>query len=1242
MSAVKETRSTMKSASRKALSFQRSLLQPLALIACLLVYGLLLCLLWLPQLLDHEPIRRELTRKTSQLLGTPLKTSGLQLTLFPRPFLHIHTLQVPVSETLTVQVESLQVFLSWKDLLVGKTGIKELEIGSPQIDIHLGDRRQVPLPDISLLQSVLQKLSSIEKTSMHDGKLRIQSRTATLLACSALQGETRGGALLTMRMQGRSEQAEHVSLQLSGDPEKLDFQGDVRIEQLKTRSVAQFFPPEYRRLGTSRVTFSADVTLGSGHVLESSFQANAPDWKLQGRNHTLQVREPALQGRLQLGPERARLVISRLHLKKPAIELSGNCDWHFASKSIDCRLQTSDFQIAAVKAAFLSVGESEVLRKILEIVPSGRVPELAMHTRGRSPAEWLDNFELRGALRDGVVHVPEPELHLTDVSGTVRYEKGILHCRQAMARMDNAQGRNGTFDLGLNVQTEPFLLQTDIKGSFEALPAVLRKTIHSERFLHELKRFRDISGQGTGDLRIEKKDGDWTGQAGLKQGFLQTRIARPPFPLRLTAGRLHWSRSASKLGLKELKPGTSTCQSISAVFQAGPHHQFDIAASEALLDLEQFLPWLRSSAGFPNLPTKWNPAGGTLPEVQPAPAGQILVRTAHLQGRGLQPENWEYHVKGSVQGLRLLTTSLPKPLLVKSGGFQAKTGEPPLALTDWNLECLDGSVGLSVLLDTTEDAAPPAELIFSRGRLGPEILNVLHTHLPLPQDIELKGPLEIKQGSLQLRKGRIFKLQFSLEASETALDMNIRLPEDQQARYHFEVVDRFSKARIEIEQTDKNVFETSFSGYLEQGSLRNICKAQTYFLGSALGHFFLQFQLNPFHISSALGKIQISDAFLPLPGTEQRLGIETLKIKADPKQLRIQKGQMLWGTSTVHLSGTIDTASQYNKVDLHCKAETIAWEGIRSAFLAKKTKESTQNAGIADRFRKIRGTLRISAESFRFNRFAWQPFQVRLHFEKNRITLSSEPDSSLCAIRTPGTLSIEDGTFRLTVRPEIAGWDLDRILSCLHIKDQHLTGRCSLEGTLQSRGSDWEGLKNGFQGSLHLSAENGRIDKATILSKVLQLLNSTEILFGSIPDLDQDGFAYHTLSMDCTLEDSIFTINAGVLNGPSMAIDFIGRFDPRSTELELLIAVAPLKTVDRILAKIPVIKELTGKHLVSVPLKISGTLDNHRITPVAPHRLGQNFLDLLKKTLKTPVTIIQPLLENNQEIRELKEESDGR
>ncbi len=1232
----------MKYSTREAFSFRRSFLLPLALCICFLIYLLLLLLLCLPRIIDQDPIRRELTRRTSQFLSMPLKTSEVRLTFFPRPFLQIQNVQLRPAEALAVEVECLQVFPSWKDLFLGKTRIQELRVIGPAFELQTGDRAHVPLPDASALHTVLQQLSKIEKTSIEDGRLRIQAREATLLSCSDIQAQARGFPLLKLQVKGRSAQAEQFSVQFSGDPEGLDYQGRLKLDKLQLQEIAKFFPPGYQNLGSSRVNLKAELKIASGNILESEFQANAPDWNLKGGRHDLLVTDPALQGRLHLSPESTRIFISDLHLEKPALQLSGEFGWEFASHTTNCRVQTSNFQIKALKKAWLSVGESQTLRKILSIVPDGQVQELALSTSGRSLSELGDNFRLQGALDKGTVIVPDPRLHLTDVRGSVLYEDGVLRCRQAGARMGGAEARNGKFILGLKAMADPFLLQTEIEGSFEALPAVLRKTVHSESFLHELEGFSEISGQGQGTLRIEKETRDWTVKAGLERGFLQARMDRLPFPVRIGAGTVHWNSSQTKLYLEKLEAGSSSCQSVSAVVQTDRKNPFEIETSEAVLDVQELLPWLRSPSSGLGLPTKWHPGGENLPAIHADPVGKIFVDAGRLQGKLQDSENWNFRVKGSVQELRLHNKALPKPLRVKSGDFQAESGRAMFTLEDWQIACLDGSAGLSLVLEDAQGKTPRVEFIFSQGRLGPKILSLLHTRLSLPKAIELKGPIAIKKGSLQLSNGRIFELQFGLEATETALDINIRLPGDQQARYHFEVVDRFSKARIKIEQTDKNLFETSFSGYLDQESIRNICRTQTYFLASALGHFSLRVQPNPFHIKSALGKIQLSDVFLPIPGTQQRLGIEDLKIKADPKQLRIQKGQMIWGTSAVNLSGTIDTASPYNRVDLHCKTGNIAWDGIRSAFLPQKSRKSIKDTGIADRLRKIQGSLNIKADTFQLGRFSWQPLQLELKFEKNRITLSSSPQSSLCSIRTPGTLSLEDGTIRLQARPEIAGRDLENILSCFHGTKQQMTGRCSLNGNLQSRGSDWEGLKNAFQGSLHLSAENGRIYKATLLSKVLQLLNSTEFFFGSIPDLEKEGFAYHTLKMDCVLEDSILKIESGFLNAQSMAIEFIGRFDPRSTELELLIAVAPLKTVDRLLAKIPLIKELTGNHLVSIPLKVSGTLDKHRITPIPPHRLGQNFLDLLKRTLKAPVAIIQPLLENNQEIRSLEEESPDR
>ncbi|MFW6054706.1 MAG: hypothetical protein ACOC9D_02285, partial [Thermodesulfobacteriota bacterium] len=61
--------------------------------------------------------------------------------------------------------------------------------------------------------------------------------------------------------------------------------------------------------------------------------------------------------------------------------------------------------------------------------------------------------------------------------------------------------------------------------------------------------------------------------------------------------------------------------------------------------------------------------------------------------------------------------------------------------------------------------------------------------------------------------------------------------------------------------------------------------------------------------------------------------------------------------------------------------------------------------------------------------------------------------------------------------------------------------------------------------------------------------------------------------------------------------------------------------------KIPVLKHVTGKSLISIPLKISGRLDDYRITPLPPEAVGKNFLNFLERTLNLPVKIIQPLID---------------
>jgi hypothetical protein len=74
------------------------------------------------------------------------------------------------------------------------------------------------------------------------------------------------------------------------------------------------------------------------------------------------------------------------------------------------------------------------------------------------------------------------------------------------------------------------------------------------------------------------------------------------------------------------------------------------------------------------------------------------------------------------------------------------------------------------------------------------------------------------------------------------------------------------------------------------------------------------------------------------------------------------------------------------------------------------------------------------------------------------------------------------------------------------------------------------------------------------------------------------------------------------------------------------VLASPLKTVDRLFKKIPVVSGLLGGNLISIPIRVSGDLTQPTVVPLSPTAISQEVFNILKRTIKLPITVIQPFI----------------
>ena len=155
-------------------------------------------------------------------------------------------------------------------------------------------------------------------------------------------------------------------------------------------------------------------------------------------------------------------------------------------------------------------------------------------------------------------------------------------------------------------------------------------------------------------------------------------------------------------------------------------------------------------------------------------------------------------------------------------------------------------------------------------------------------------------------------------------------------------------------------------------------------------------------------------------------------------------------------------------------------------------------------------------------------------------------------------------------------------------------------------------------------AESGRIYRYTALSKILALINITEVFKGKLPDLTQEGFAYRSITAKGDIRNGQLMVSEMIIDAASMTIVARGNYHLTTRQLEFTVLVAPLKSIDTIIKNLPVTSLVFGNTLVSFPFLIKGTPEDFDVTLTGPAAVAPDLSRVVNRTVKGPDTIYKP------------------
>ena len=210
----------------------------------------------------------------------------------------------------------------------------------------------------------------------------------------------------------------------------------------------------------------------------------------------------------------------------------------------------------------------------------------------------------------------------------------------------------------------------------------------------------------------------------------------------------------------------------------------------------------------------------------------------------------------------------------------------------------------------------------------------------------------------------------------------------------------------------------------------------------------------------------------------------------------------------------------------------------------------------------------------------------------------------------------------IQMKGAIAGLDLAALF--LLAED---SSRPPMRGKLTIDADLWANTGDDFfatiDGTANVVVGKGRIERLTLLSRMLELIDLRNWLTANIPNPTKSGLPFDTAGGHFSGTEGVFFTDDFVLHGPVMTITAQGSVRMATGDLSMEMAAFPLMTVSWLADKIPIIggNVASGTStLLAAYFSVSGPLADPavRLKPIT------SVTELVKKMIFLPINLIRP------------------
>jgi len=961
--------------------------------------------------------------------------------------------------------------------------------------------------------------------------------------------------------------------------------------------------------------------------------------------------------KLEKSGPRLRLDINDLEIKEPQANLSGyieremsvidkNEQSAISEPTWTLNIVGTDLDLTSIRQKVLTLWpENKVAKKVCNIVRSGRALSAVYRFSGTT-AEFknMDAMIIEADVLNADIHVPGAELDLTRANGPIQIMDSVLTGHSLSAQLGKSYGRNAELLLDLGKDNHKFKLNIDIDADLKDLPPILARLVKHDGFLQQLAKFGEVDGTASGTLILGDSLKEVNTRVEVRQMALAARYDPIPRKIAIDSGNLSigpesvsWQKASGRLGRQEI---ISTSGTVS--WQSGDP-LLNITDLQARLDGTSFLALLQQTEVLPQ----------QIKNRLSSLSGNVGVTRGSLSGPALKPRAWEYDFGLSTAGITFSSPLLPEQ--ARTGQFSATLQSREVDFQDVAIHLFDQTFNLKGLLKhkffenwhgMIEFYGPVksrlAAWVNSKGwfpdRLRPRIpCTIKDLKIDwLGETVAVTG--NILQG---LEEGKLPMAKIDYENSPEHFRMN---------ELAFYAPGEQGRLKIDFWRRSPQKLILDWQGFVNADTIDALFEKSPLTGGTFSGDLEIQYFAEQPEKTRFVGLLKTGNLFLKTKDREEPIIITNLDITGLGRQLTIPSLAIDVGSEKITGSGQVMAEKDVLQLDINLGSPFLSKQSLTrlSEVFQKSQNVFNWQTGQDPKIQtavawKINGRVGFNIDSFSLSRNTSLPYEgvrsVTYIFKNVQGDLQLAPDkisrteifsARLCGLGFKGfwfSDVILGQKFQVFTEPEET-LRLEQVLPCLGVQQDIIEGEFSLQANLQKESNTWYG------GNIYLSSSQGRILRLKTLSRIFKVVNITDLFEEQVQNADKKGFPFSRMDIDTHIDKNDVVIDRAIILGEGLNLFARGEVDLTDYDTDLSLLIAPFKTFDTIISKVPLIgTPVMGEYgsRFNIPVSIKGPINNPTITPLHPEAVGKAFLNIIKDTFMLPYNVILKPLEQTGE-----------